>query len=96
MAPAADGGVWYTAQGLGRLGWLDPSTGAIEEVPLGPGSAPHGVIVGPDGDAWVTDGGLNAIVKVDARTRDVTRYDLPSGRPNANLNTATFDGLGRL
>ena len=30
-----------------------------------PGSAPHGVITGPDGAAWVTDGGLNAIVRVD-------------------------------
>ena len=37
--------------------------------PLGEGSAPHGVIVGPDGAPWITDGGLNAIVRVDPRTR---------------------------
>ena len=35
---------------------------------LGAGSSPHGVIVGPDGAAWVTDGGLNAIVRVDPGT----------------------------
>jgi virginiamycin B lyase len=57
VAPARDGRVWYTAQHTGRLGLLDPRSGDVEEIPLGDGSAPHGVIVGPGGDAWVTDGG---------------------------------------
>src|SRR5687768_12165334 len=60
VAPAADGGVWYTAQGTGKLGWLDPKTGEVKEIELGSGSAPHGVIVGSDGAAWVTAGGINA------------------------------------
>src|SRR5690606_21856439 len=68
VAPAEDGGVWYTAQRQGALGYLDPTTGETTHIPLGGGSAPHGVIVGPDGHAWVTDGGLNAIVRVDAET----------------------------
>ncbi len=96
VAPAADGGVWYTAQRTGELGWLDPDSGEYEMTKLGTGSAPHGVIVGPDGNAWVTDGGLNAIVRVDAKTKAVTRYALPAGRGNANLNTATFDKNGTL
>lgn len=96
VAPAADGGVWYTAQGSGQLGWLDPATGDVREIPLGSGSAPHGVIVGADGDAWVTDSGLNAIVRVDGETDAVTVYALPAGRGNANLNTAAFDGNGVL
>jgi virginiamycin B lyase len=65
-------------------------------VPLGDGSAPHGVIVGPDRAAWVTDGGQNAIVRVDARSLRVRRFPLPRGRANANLNTASFDRRGRL
>jgi virginiamycin B lyase len=96
VAPAVDGGVWYTAQGAGQLGWLDPASGAIGSTPLGPGSAPHGVIVGPDGAPWVTDGGQNAIVRVDPRTYEVTVYPLPDDRPDANLNTATFDDEGIL
>ena len=96
VAPAADGGVWYTAQGSGELGWLNPDNGQVREIPLGPGSAPHGVIVGPDGAAWITDGGLNAIVRVDAQSDEVTRYPLPSSAPSANLNTAAFDGDGVL
>jgi len=94
VAPAVDGGVWYTAQRTGELGYLDPKTGAYRMTNLGTGSAPHGVIVGPDGNPWITDGGLNAIVRVDAKTNEVTRYPLPG--PNANLNTAAFDRFGTL
>jgi virginiamycin B lyase len=96
VAPAPDGGVWYTGQGNGTLGWLDPATGEVREIELGPGSSPHGVIQGPDGDAWITDGGQNAIVRVDAETEAVEVFSLPADRPRANLNTAAFDGGGRI
>lgn len=95
VAPAVDGSVWYTAQGSGRLGRLDPQTGEVTEVVLGPGSAPHGVVVGPDGAPWLTDGGLNAIVRVDPASEEVAIYPLP-GTGRANLNTAAFDGAGAL
>ncbi|MBA2752803.1 MAG: lyase [Actinobacteria bacterium] len=91
MAPASDGTVWFTAQGKGELGRLDPRTGTSTSVSLGTGSAPHGVIVGPEGAPWVTDSGLNAIVRVDPATGEVRRFDLPADRPDANLNTAVFD-----
>ena len=96
VAPARDGGVWYTAQGSGELGWLDPKTGTTRHVALGEGSAPHGVIVGPDGAPWITDGGLNAIVRVDPETRRVRRFPLPTSSGYANLNTAVFDRRGIL
>ena len=96
VAPARDGGVWYTAQSTGKLGWLDPKTGRKRETPLGEGSAPHGVIVGPDGAPWITDGGLNAIVRVDPKTLRVRRFPLPASAGWANLNTATFDRRGTL
>src|SRR6185437_9567527 len=95
VAPAADGGVWFTAQSAGYLGWLDPATAEIRQKPLGSGSAPHGVILGPDGAPWITDGGLNAIVRVDPGTGEVRRFPLPGTR-NVNLNTATFDPSGTL
>lgn len=57
VAPAPDGGVWFSAQRSGHLGWFDPARGKTELVPLGPGSSPHGVIQGPDKAAWLTDGG---------------------------------------
>jgi virginiamycin B lyase len=91
VAPARDGGIWYTAQLSGELGWLDPKFGVTKAIKLGAGSAPHGVIVGPDGAPWVTDGGLNAIVRVDPVTSEVKRFPLPADRGNANLNTPVFD-----
>lgn len=94
VAPARDGGVWYTAQGSGELGYLDPRTGRVREVRLGAGSVPHGVIVGPDGAPWITDGGLNAIVRVDPKTNEIRSFPLTGG--DANLNTAAFDGRGTL
>jgi virginiamycin B lyase len=96
VAPALDGGVWYTAQATVILGWLDPETGEVRETPLGPGSSPHGVIIDGEGVAWVTDSGQNAIVSVHPETLEVTVYPLPAERPNANLNTAAFDGNGVL
>jgi virginiamycin B lyase len=92
VAPDPNGGVvWYTAQHVGALGVLDPATGETRHIPLGPGSAPHGVIVGPDGAPWITDSGLNAIVRVDPQTEDVQVFPLPAGSGYANLNTAVFD-----
>jgi virginiamycin B lyase len=90
------GPVYFTAQRTGKLGILDAKTGKFEEVALGVDSAPHGVIVGPDGAAWITDGGQNAIVRFDPKTRAVRVWPLPKDAPNTNLNTATFDKHGRL
>jgi len=96
VAPATDGGVWYTGQHDGTLGLLDPGSGEVSATPLGPGSSPHGVIVAPDGAPWVTDSGLDAIVTVDPVTFEVTAFPLPDERSGANLNTATFDAEGVL
>jgi virginiamycin B lyase len=69
VAPGLGGQVWWTAQQDGALGILDLKTGATKTVALGPNSAPHGVIQGKDGKAWITDGGQNAIVSYDPRPR---------------------------
>jgi virginiamycin B lyase len=96
VAPAPDGGVFFSAQASGHLGWFEPATGRTELVPLGSGSAPHGVIQGPDHAAWLTDGGQNAIVRVGWPDGKVSVFPLPRGTPYANLNTCTFDGDGDL
>jgi virginiamycin B lyase len=96
VAPAPDGGVWYTAQASGHLGYLDPKTGKNELVDLGMNSAPHGVIQGPDKAAWITDGGQQSIVRVAWPSREVRKFALPYASPYANLNTCAFDGDGNL
>lgn len=94
-ADAAVGGpVWIAFQHSGHLGRLDPKSGKVELVPLGQGSRPHGVIAGADGAPWLTDGGQNAIVRVDPNTNAVRKWALPEGSGYTNLNTAIFDRDG--
>ena len=96
VAPAPDGGVWFSAQRSGHLGWFDPKSGKSELVALGSGSSPHGVIQGPDKAAWLTDSGQNAIVRVSWPERQVRVFKLPEGTPYTNLNTCAFGGDGDL
>lgn len=96
VAPAPDGGVWFTAQRSGHLGWFDPRNGRTELISLGLRSSPHGVIQGPDRAAWITDGGQNALVRVAWPSREIRVFSLPPETPYANLNTCAFDGDGDL
>src|SRR3979490_2867649 len=80
-ADAAPGGpVYFSAQRSGHLGILDPKSGKVETVELGPNSSPHGVSAAPDGARWLTDSGQNAIVRVDPKTRAVKVWRLTEGR----------------
>jgi virginiamycin B lyase len=91
---APNGPVYFSAQGSGHLGILDSKSGKVEFVALGRGSSPHGVIADADGAPWLTDGGQNAIVRVDAKTRAVKAWPLPADSGYINLNTAIFDRAG--
>ena len=92
--PVPRGPVWFSAQRSGELGRLDPQTGKVEMIALGARSAPHGVILDADGVPWLTDGGQNAIVRVDPKTHAVKAWPLPENTGYANLNTAIFDKAG--
>ena len=73
--------MWFCGQRNGTLNRLDPRDGSIRVVNLGQGAAPHGVIRGPDGAAWVTEGGQNAIARVDAEG--------PPGRGSGGCRSAS-------
>src|SRR6476619_5869920 len=94
VAVTPEGIVYYTGQAKGYLGRLDPKTGKDENIPIGSGSAPHGVVVASDGAAWIADGGLNANVRFDSKTRKFDYFMLPPQLPAANLNTGVFDKDG--
>src|SRR5262245_4570521 len=85
-----NGPIWISAQASGHLGSLDPRSGKFEFVKLGTGSSPHGVIAADDGAPWLTDGGQNAIVRVDPKTKAVKVWPLPADSGHTNLNTAIF------
>ena len=88
VAVASDGGIWYTGQQNGTLGWLDPETGDVREARLPAGAAPHGVVTGSDGAAWVTDQGLDAIVRVSPGDFEVDVLEAP---PGTSPHTGVFD-----
>jgi virginiamycin B lyase len=96
VAVASSGIIWYTAQSTGYLGRFDVANAAVDLVPLVAGAAPRAVVIGPDGAPWITDGGTNAILRVDPRSWEVTRWPLPPTSGNANLNSLTFDTRGRV
>jgi virginiamycin B lyase len=93
-APGRPGEIWYTAQRQGALGIIDIASGRFRQVPLGPDSAPHGVVLGPDGMAWITDGGQNAIVRYNPATEALDVWKLPADSGYTNLNTGAFDRTG--
>lgn len=96
VAAAPDGAIWYTAQGQGALGILDPTTGATRLMPLGENSTPFGLVVGPDGAAWIADGGQNALVRADPRDGSVSVAPLPADTPSASLGSLVFGPDGKL
>ena len=96
VACNADGTVWFCGQRDGTLNLLDPRDGGLKVVALGQGAAPHGVVVGPDGAAWVTEGGQNSIARVDPKDHKVQLWKLNGGPSYANLNTLVFDKQGTL
>ncbi|MBR0658357.1 hypothetical protein [Neoroseomonas oryzicola] len=44
---------------------------------FGQGAAPHGVIRGPDGAAWSTEGGQNAVARGGSADHRVTPWCVP-------------------
>jgi virginiamycin B lyase len=96
VAPQTFGKVWYTSQGTGALGIIDPATGEVEHIEIGENSVPKTVVEGPDRAAWIVDSGLNAIVRIDLTLEEVKSWPLPEDRGDAGLAGAIFDEDGTL
>jgi virginiamycin B lyase len=78
----------------GVAGRFSPRSQSMTIVRLGEGAAPHGVVIGPDQAAWITEGGQNAIARIDNETHKVELFRLPAGWAHAHLNTGVFDKSG--
>ena len=60
------------------LGRLDPKTGVMKEYPLKmAGSGPHGLVADKDGNIWYTANSKGYIGKLNPKTGDTDRYQLP-------------------
>jgi virginiamycin B lyase len=76
VTAAKDGTMWFGGHRNGTLGRLDPDSGALKLI--GSGATPHGI-------GRVTEGGQNAIDRVDLATEALRVFRLPADRGNANL-----------
>jgi len=96
MAIDANDLVYFTDYEGGNLGRLDPATGAVKMWPSpgGPGSAPYGIAITPDGLVWYSESGVkpNTIIQFNPKTERFARAAIPSGGGTVRNIAATSDG----
>jgi virginiamycin B lyase len=75
---ARDGSLWYTGQLTGKLGRIDPNTGAIREYSLkSPHTGPHGLMEDARGNIWYTGNAAGLIGVLNPQTGQSTEYPMP-------------------
>lgn len=99
---AADGRIWYVNSAKGRIGVLDPKTGAIKEwaSPSGPTSHPYGINV-LGGIVWYNESGVrpDMLVRFDPATETFQSFPIASGNVFAGIHRnghVTRDGRSLL
>lgn len=81
LAGGPDGRIWYTNGAGGSIGYVDPSTGATEDIqlpdvlPLHVKSVPGGIAAGPGG-VWITVVAKGALLKYTPETGRFDEYRL--------------------
>ena len=79
---ASDGTIWYVNSSRGKIGHLDPKTGALREwdSPSGPKSHPYAIAV-IDDVVWYNESGQrpDALVRFDPETEAFQSWAIPSG-----------------
>jgi virginiamycin B lyase len=89
------GNVWICRMGDNKMGRLEPKTGKMSEVDMGPRSHPRRVAAAPDGMLWVTLYGNGKLAKLDPVAMKVVKeYQLPGG--DKGPYAVTVDGGGMI
>ena len=90
------GSVWVCRMSADKMGIIDPKTGKISELYMGPGSRPRRVATAPDGTLWITLYGNGRLAHVDpAAGKIIKEYEMPAGA-NGGPYAVTVDGTGRV
>ena len=93
IAVGADGMIWFTEVGAGKVGRLDPETGKFSEFQLPtPNSQPQGIVLGADGAIWGTEAAGNRIFRIGP---DGHAIEFPIPTPNS-VPVAIAPGRGGL
>jgi virginiamycin B lyase len=80
LVVAADGKVFYTGNGNGTIGELDPVSGKVTEhrTPSAGGN-PHTAVLDAAGDVWFTGQGGGYLGRLDRRTGRISEVPMPGG-----------------
>jgi virginiamycin B lyase len=69
--------VWFAGQRGNYLGHLNPETGALNKVDLGPKAGPHNLVVGKDGIVWYAGNLQGYIGRYDPASGAITKIQMP-------------------
>ena len=75
-----NGQVWYTGNGNGTIGQLNPATGKVIEHKAPSGGDPHTLVTDDRGTIWFAVQNGNRIGRLDMRTGAITEFQA-AGRP---------------
>jgi virginiamycin B lyase len=80
LVVAKDGHVFYTGNGNGTIGELDPATGKVTEhrTPSG-GGGPHTAVIDAAGDIWFTGQSGGYLGKLERASGRITEHPMPGG-----------------
>ncbi len=73
-----DGKVWFTDTPESNIGFLDPSTGEIQVIPLPFDSIPIEIEADFDNNMWVAITDKNVLVKYDQNTEEFEEFTIPT------------------
>jgi virginiamycin B lyase len=80
LVVAKDGRVFYTGNGNGSIGELDPATGRIvSHFTPSQGGNPHTAVLDDSGNVWFTGQGGGYLGKLERATGKVTEIPMPGG-----------------
>ena len=69
-----NGQVWYTGNGNGTIGHLDPATGKVVEHKAPSGGDPHTLVLADQGVIWFTVQGGNRLGRLDTQTGSISEF----------------------
>ena len=80
LVVARDGTVFYTGNGNGSIGELDPGSGkVVSHFTPSQGGNPHTAVLDGEGNVWFTGQGGDYLGKLDRRTGKITEQPMPGG-----------------
>ena len=80
LVVAADGKIFYTGNGNGSIGELDPATGkVIDHFTPSKGGNPHTAVIDAEGNIWFTGQGGGYLGKLDRKSGKVSEVPMPGG-----------------